>query len=197
MIKAIVFDCFGVLIGDAYVAIKTDYPELLADPKRAAKWHDLSAKSGLGQITSQERQDAIVAMLDEIGISGRTALDHAISDITRNTKLLATIKKLRKTHKTALLSNVGIGFWKRFSQEETAKYFDDVILSYQVNLVKPDPRIFHLAAQRLGVAPSECLFLDDDPKNTAAAQATDMQAITYDWGMDLQKPLKNLNITIQ
>lgn len=196
MIKAVIFDCFGVLIGDAYVAIKTDYPELLADPKRAAKWAELSAKSGLGEITSQQRQDAIIAMFAEIGVNGRTALDHATSEIARNTNLLADIKKLRKTYKTGLLSNVGIGFWKRFSREEAEEYFDDIILSYQVGLVKPDPRIFQLAAQRLSVAISECLFLDDDPQNTAAAKQAGMQTITYHWGMNLTEPFKKLGIAL-
>ncbi|MFV0485089.1 MAG: HAD family hydrolase [Candidatus Saccharimonadales bacterium] len=173
MVRAVIFDCFGVLIGDAYVAIKTDYPELLADPKRAAEWADLSAKSGLGLITSAERQERIVAMLGEIGISGRAALGSAINDIARNTNLLKEIKKLRKTYKTGLLSNVGIGFWSRFTKEETEEYFDDVILSYQVGLVKPDPKIFELAAQRLGVELSECVFsmttkeMSPPPKNAA------------------------------
>lgn len=196
MIKAVIFDCFGVLIGDAYVAIKTDYPELLADPKRAAKWAELSAKSGLGEITSQQRQDAIIAMFAEIGINGRTALDHATSEIARNTSLLTDIKKLRKTYKTGLLSNVGIGFWKRFTQAEVEEYFDDTVLSYQVGLVKPDTKIFELAANRLGVAISECLFLDDDPRNTAGARQAGMHAITYKWGMDLAEPLKKLGVTL-
>lgn len=190
MVRAVIFDCFGVLIGDAYMAIKADYPELLADPKRAKQWAKLSADSGLGLITSAQRQESIVAMLGEIGVSGRAALDHAMNDIARNTNLLKEIKKLRKTYKIGLLSNVGTGFWKRFSKEETQEYFDDVILSYQVGLVKPDPEIFELAASRLGVEVSECVFVDDDERNVAAAKSCGMRGVTYEWGMNIEEVLK-------
>ncbi|MDR3298051.1 MAG: HAD family phosphatase [Candidatus Nomurabacteria bacterium] len=195
MIRAIIFDCFGVLISDAYTVIKREYPELYADPARATELARLSAKSGLGLITSEERKTRIAELLDSVGISGKSALEKAISGIEGNTALLAEIKELRKHYKIGLLSNVGIGFWKRFTKEETTEYFDDVVLSYQVGLVKPDPRIFELAAERLGVEVSECVFIDDDEKNVKSAKDCGMQGITYDWDMDIKKALKNIGVT--
>lgn len=47
--------------------------------------------------------------------------------------------------------------------------FDAVVLSGEVRVAKPNPEIFRLAAQRIGVDPSECVFVDDLPANVAGA----------------------------
>lgn len=47
--------------------------------------------------------------------------------------------------------------------------FRDVLVSSEVRLTKPDPRIFHLAAERFGVDPAATLFIDDRADNVAAA----------------------------
>jgi putative hydrolase of the HAD superfamily len=61
-----------------------------------------------------------------------------------------------------------------------ADLFDDVIDSWEVGMRKPEARIYELAAQRLGVTPGECLFLDDMPENLVGAQAVGMQAVLVD-----------------
>jgi putative hydrolase of the HAD superfamily len=47
-------------------------------------------------------------------------------------------------------------------------------------VLKPDPRIYHLVTQRLGVAPQDCLFVDDQPGNVAGAVAVGMSAVWFD-----------------
>jgi epoxide hydrolase-like predicted phosphatase len=55
--------------------------------------------------------------------------------------------------------------------------FDVVIDSSEVGMRKPDPRIFHLALEALGVEPGRSVFLDDYPGNVVAAQSVGMHAI--------------------
>ena len=183
MIKAVIFDCFGVLIGDAYMVIRKKYPEL------SPRITGLGVESNLGRITSLERRERTVEMLNEIGARGQVVLREAIDGITRNTELLGEIKRLREKFKTGLLSNAGEGFWRRFSEQELKEYFDTVVVSYQVGLVKPDPRIFELTADRLGVEMDECVFVDDDASNVRAAESCGMRGIVYEWGMDVAKSL--------
>lgn len=57
--------------------------------------------------------------------------------------------------------------------------FDDVVISGEVGLRKPDPAIFLLAAERLDVAPDACVFVDDHPLNLKAAAALGMQTILH------------------
>jgi len=58
--------------------------------------------------------------------------------------------------------------------------FDDVVDSHEVGLRKPDPAIYRLAADRLGVALERSVFLDDLAANVDAAAALGMQAILVD-----------------
>jgi len=57
--------------------------------------------------------------------------------------------------------------------------FDDIVCSAEVGMAKPEAEIFRLAASRLGVAPEECVLVDDWDQNVAAAQAVGMTAICY------------------
>ena len=180
MTKAVIFDCFGVLIGDAYAVIRRQFPEL-SDAIVA-----LGVKSNLGEITSEERRRQVEKLLDSIGENGQKILGEAIEGLKRNDELLDEIKKLRQKYKTGLLSNAGSGFWRRFSREELSEYFDAVVLSYEVGLIKPDPRIYDLAAERLGIQMSECVFVDDDERNVRAAEGCGMKGVVYEWGMDVE-----------
>lgn len=57
--------------------------------------------------------------------------------------------------------------------------FDDVVLSFEVGSRKPDPEIFRLAAERAGVAPGECVLIDDLRVNCAGAVAAGWRAIEF------------------
>jgi 2-haloacid dehalogenase len=54
--------------------------------------------------------------------------------------------------------------------------FGVTVVSGQEGIVKPDPRIFALLCDRAGLAPADCLFIDDSPKNVESARAFGMQA---------------------
>jgi epoxide hydrolase-like predicted phosphatase len=55
--------------------------------------------------------------------------------------------------------------------------FDDVVDSCEVGMRKPNPAIFHLACERLGVTPAQSGFIDDHQGNVAAATAVGMRSI--------------------
>lgn len=66
-----------------------------------------------------------------------------------------------------------------FPKNEQTIYFDDSVLSCGVHLVKPNRKIYELAASRLGVAVEECVFIDDSQKNIDGAEAIGMTGILY------------------
>ena len=53
------------------------------------------------------------------------------------------------------------------------------MISAEVGLHKPEPEIYRLAAERLGVAPESCLFVDDLRENCEGAEAVGMTAIRH------------------
>jgi putative hydrolase of the HAD superfamily len=80
--------------------------------------------------------------------------------------------------RVAMLSNTWGGA-ERFSPQVLAERFDAVVLSGEVGLRKPQPEIFALAAQRLGVAPHACVFVDDMAVNVAAARRAAMHGVLH------------------
>lgn len=57
--------------------------------------------------------------------------------------------------------------------------FDDVVDSAFVGMRKPDPRIYELTCERLGVVPRECVFVDDFAHNCEAAESLGMTAVWF------------------
>jgi glucose-1-phosphatase len=57
--------------------------------------------------------------------------------------------------------------------------FDPLIISAEVRLAKPDPRIYQLALERLGVPPSQAVFVDDFEENVTGARWVGMQAVHF------------------
>lgn len=94
--------------------------------------------------------------------------------------LVDYIRSLRKCYRTGIISNA----WDDVRQMieslwKMADAFDQIILSAEVKICKPDPRIFQLALQRLEVAPDEAVFIDDFPRNIDGARAVGMHAIRF------------------
>jgi HAD superfamily hydrolase (TIGR01549 family) len=67
--------------------------------------------------------------------------------------------------KIGLISNCTPEEIKAWPSSDLAKYFDDVIFSYQVRVAKPNPAIYQLACQRMNVSPIESIFVGDGGSN--------------------------------
>lgn len=97
-----------------------------------------------------------------------------------NVELANYFAALRPRYKTALLSNSFVGA----RREECARFhFDEmcdlIIYSHEEGVAKPDAHIFEMTCERLGVSPDEMVFLDDAPRNSAAARDLGIHAILF------------------
>jgi putative hydrolase of the HAD superfamily len=108
------------------------------------------------------------------------------------------IRRLRPTYKTAVLSNADSTLVGRMKDVHgIVDLFDDVVCSADVGLAKPDPRVYALAASRLGLQPGECVFVDDLADNVEAARAAGMrgvQFLVYE-GHNLEAQLAELGVS--
>jgi putative hydrolase of the HAD superfamily len=77
---------------------------------------------------------------------------------------------------TGLLSN---SWGNEYPREGWAEMFDAVVISGEVKLRKPDPEIFWLVAERLGVEPEECVFVDDLIANVEGARQVGMVGVHH------------------
>jgi putative hydrolase of the HAD superfamily len=115
--------------------------------------------------------------------------------IERNIQLVAA---LRPDYTISLLSNADVSLRRRLEHEIGIHHlFDDIVCSAEVGMAKPEPAVFDLACGRLGLAPPECVFVDDHEPNVRAAQARGMQGVLFrvDRGDDLRAQLAALGVT--
>jgi len=78
--------------------------------------------------------------------------------------------------RTALLSN---SWGNEYDQDLLDRLFDTAVISGEVGLRKPEPEIYRLTASRLGVAPAECVFVDDLAPNVRGAVAVGMVGVHH------------------
>lgn len=176
MIRAIVFDCFGVVLTDALQQLRDTV--LQEDPAVAQQISDIIAANNRGYLQPSESNQQIadllhisVAELRRV-VSGREV---------RDKRLLAYIKRLRPTYKTAMLSNIaGSSLLRRFPDDELATYFDVVVASGDIGYAKPEHEAYKIVVERLGVRPEECVFTDDRELYCEAATALGMHGIVYE-----------------
>jgi len=111
---------------------------------------------------------------------------------------LRLARELRASHKLAILSNADRSLRERLESDIGIHHlFDDIVCSAEVGMAKPEPAIYLLAAERLGLEPSECVFVDDLDTNVEAARQVGMHAVLFrvDKGDDLRAQLAALGVT--
>ncbi len=173
MIKAIIFDCFGVLTTDPWLEFCADIPPgpMLEQLKYLNHAFDANHIS---------QNDFIEQVHTLTGRSLKEVQQIFSSDSNKNTQLLDYIKTLKPRYKIGLLSNVGSN-WVResFLTAKEQQLFDQMILSFEVGVTKPDRQIFEIACQKLGVQPKDAVMIDDRQGYCDAAEAVGLKSVCF------------------
>ena len=82
----------------------------------------------------------------------------------------------------------------RFSFLRT--HFDDVVVSGEVGLIKPDPKIYRALLSQNGLAPEDCFFIDDTLANVEGARAIGMRPHHFTNALDLKQNLIHLGVMV-
>jgi putative hydrolase of the HAD superfamily len=112
---------------------------------------------------------------------------------------VAVVRALRPAYRCSILSNADVSLRERLEGELALHHlFDDIVVSAEVGVAKPAARIFQLAAERLGVEPPACVFVDDWDQNVEAAREVGMQAVLHrvDQGHDLRAQLAAVGVRV-
>jgi len=89
------------------------------------------------------------------------------------------LRGLRPERKTCLISNAWSGLRAYITKEGFADAFDHMIVSAEVGVMKPDPRIYRIALEDLAARPGESVFIDDVLANVEAARSAGMAGIHF------------------
>jgi HAD superfamily hydrolase (TIGR01509 family) len=183
-IRALIFDFGGVL-----VRMIDDRPRLALAKKIGvplSRLDDLvffsesAAQASRGEISVAIHWEAVRKALDLQPDDMPGFLQQYWSADDVNWRLLDYIRSLRPRYKVGLLSNAWDDLRKTLHDRWNIDgLFDEMIISAEVKLVKPDPRIFHLATDRLKVQPAETIFVDDIAENIESARQIGLKGILY------------------
>lgn len=169
--KAIIFDCFGVLTTDYWREFVAALP---SDQQKEAG--DLNKAYDAGFITTLDFSDQVESLTGK----RPNLIEDTRALATKNDALLQYITLLKPKYKIGLLSNIASNWvTEEFLTASEQTLFDEMVFSHAVHLVKPDYQIFELIAERLQVEPADCVMIDDLEVNCTSAQETGMQAIVY------------------
>lgn len=192
MIRAIIFDCFGVLAGSGFKEI---YRQAGGNLEHDGEFlEDILAAANRGIMSSRDMHQNVA---DRIGMSYDVWYETVQKNEQPNEELLEYIKELKHKYKVAILSNANHGTLQRKFTPEQLSIFDQLTVSAEVGLMKPNAEIYTYTAEKLGVKPEECIFTDDSPAYCEGSEAVGMRSIHYTdfatFKTRLEKILANTN----
>lgn len=184
-LQAIIFDCFGVLTTDGWLAFRNTHFEPGSDVFKQARALNVRVDSGLIDYPT-----FIQGVAELAGVSFDEVKRQIESNIA-NERLFTYIRDMLKPHyKLGMLSNAGANWLDDLFEPWQVGLFDEIVLSYETGIAKPDIRAYEVAAARLGFLPEECLFIDDQPLYVTSARESGMQGIIF---TDTDEAIRTIN----
>lgn len=182
-VKAVIFDLAGVVL----LTVKGTFNSLLAE-RLGARLEDVvrvmsdpvNDQWDFGEIGDDEFFEHLLTELKEPLEKKAILAKFVIDDFYVDQELLTYIRELHKTYTTALLTNFPAhlhDYMKTAWRVDGA--FDHIIASCDVKLLKPDPRMYQAALERINLKPEETVFIDDREVNVKAAEALGIKGIIY------------------
>ena len=175
---------------DSYVAVMRQWvKQAYSDGEDHNPIHALER----GEWTNDEFEVALARelVLENGGpVAGPGLLARMFAGQTLDEDMLALLRTLKASGvPTALLSNSWGG---GYPSELFPDMFDAVVISGEVGMRKPEPRIFLHAAQLLGLAPEECVFIDDIQANISAAEQLGFTGVLHGTAADTARQVADL-----
>ncbi|MFX1366087.1 MAG: HAD family hydrolase [Promethearchaeota archaeon] len=202
-IKAIVFDLGGVVVdldfSNFYNKIITQSPLNKPQTPIMLEFFRQSDIYHQGNMSDDEFYQLACELL-QVCMLSQSEFFNAFNSIISgfNPEVVEIIKKIREKNRYKLLalSNVNASHWAYVLNKkwEFIKYFDELILSHEIHLVKPDPRIFNYTIKKAGFKPKQIVFIDDGINNVRSAMGLGIIGIKFTNENDLIEELKNLGV---
>ena len=183
MIKAVLFDLDGLLLDSEIVAFKV-YEELgerfhfeLTLPDFMENFCGQPLRRNVAYCTERFQLPwGFEEAVEEVLRIEKKILDEGVDVMPGARELLSFLKE--NNYKTCVASSSARERSMRLlEQHDLVAYFDDFVFGPEVKRGKPNPDIFLKAAEKLGVAPEDCLVLEDSQAGIQAAYSAGMRVI--------------------
>jgi epoxide hydrolase-like predicted phosphatase len=181
--RAVYIDLGGVLARTEFQAPRQHLAERLGmeyeDIVRIVFDSESSVRASLGEITEAEHWAGIMRRLRRPVSEAESIQEEFFAGDVIDRNLFDFLRGLRETYKTGLISNAWSGLRPWIVRHKFNDAFDVMVISAEIGVMKPDPRIFQYALEQLDMTPSETVFIDDFPENVEAARLLGMHAIHF------------------
>ncbi len=164
MIKSIIFDLYGTLL---YLTQDSQPFLKLARQSSALNIHEaIKLAMTKKHPTLQEYVELLKLDNEEELATLETKLQDDLQLVKLYPDTLRTLKALKENNiKTTVISNLATPYQKPFVRHDLNQYFDATVFSCECGFIKPDPKIYQLALQKLGSLPHETMMVGDSLKS--------------------------------
>ena len=203
-IKTIIFDLGGVIVDLDY---SNFYKQIIAlsplEKPQTRIMLEFFRQSDLyhqGKMTDEEFYKLACEILQVCMIDQNQFFEAFNSMISNSSQpeMISLLKELKcmKKYKLIALSNVNSSHWDYILNKkwDFLEYFSEFILSHEVHLTKPDPRIFQLAIEKSGCKAEEIVYIDDGLNNIRSANDLGIRGLYFTNVEDLIEEFKKLKI---
>jgi epoxide hydrolase-like predicted phosphatase len=181
--SGLIVDFGGVLTTDVFASFRAfcDAEGLDPDTVRDRFRSDPEARRLLealetGALAVAEFEPRFAALLE---VESERLIDRLFAGMEPDAAMLDGVRAVRRAGiRTGLLSN-SWGDATAYDPALLEDLFDAWVISSEVGVRKPDPAAYELAAERLGLPPAACVFVDDLPGNLKPARALGMATVLH------------------
>ena len=196
-IKAVIFDVGGVLMRtedkEPRAALGLRFGKTYQEMDKIVFGNKSSAKASVGEISARNHWENIMRSLSlpDEGIDNFYA--QFFSGDAVDYVLIDYIRTLRPRYTTAIISNA----WDDLRDIIVSKWhiddaFNEIFISAEIGIAKPDVRIYEYALEKLNIVPEEALFIDDFIENIETARNLGMQGIHFQESSTVMAKLQEL-----
>jgi putative hydrolase of the HAD superfamily len=190
MKNVIIFDVMGVIftVSDDTNDLLIPYIQTLKPQIKKETVKQLYLDASLGNISAHEFWAELEFPSRDIDKIQKDYLD---THLTLDKGFIECVKTLKSKYIIALLSN-DVSEWSGYlrKRHRINEYIDYAFISSDLHLRKPDPEIYKQALNRMNAKPSECVFIDDDPRRVDAAAELGIASILFNRNNDSYKGIQ-------
>jgi putative hydrolase of the HAD superfamily len=185
-IKAVFFDLGGVILRTEYQAPRQHLAESFGmDYEEIERivfgfgTNTSAAQATVGQITEEEHWANVMRMLKRHPHDYERVRDEFFAGDVIDHKILDFLRSIKPKVKTGLISNAWSGLRNYIVRKKFDDAFHRMVISAEVGVAKPNPKIFHIALEQLQVQANEAVFVDDFIENIKACEKVGMKGIHF------------------
>jgi putative hydrolase of the HAD superfamily len=202
VIKAIIFDAGGVLFNSKEALFNGPIEHISKITGKPSDVADKAYRETIKECESKEVdekylwEDLINRLGLKIPFTGQNPIAEGFKRFKFTEGITSLIQQLKPRYKLAIVSNANAVEEKIARPLSLYDQVHVVVLSYQVGVRKPDPKIYKEAFKRLEVNPSEVVFVDDTPENVEEARELGMVGVLFESTEQLKQELSKVGVAL-